>query len=61
MESITVQVLLDHLALPKAGNSANDYEDAAFPLDAPVTPVTRLRAAIADGATESSLDRKSVV
>ncbi|MFZ1709940.1 MAG: hypothetical protein WAW20_15250 [Anaerolineae bacterium] len=54
MESITVQVLLDHLALPKAGNSANDYEDAAFPLDAPVTPVTRLRAAIADGATESS-------
>ena len=49
-----MQVLLDHLALPKAGNSASDYEDAAFPLEAPTTPVTRLRVAIADGATESS-------
>jgi len=49
-----VQVLLNYLALPKAGNSASDYEDAAFPLEAPTTPVTRFRVAIADGATESS-------
>ncbi len=49
-----MQVLLDYLALPKAGNSASDYEDAAFPLHAPGAPTTRFRAAIADGATESS-------
>jgi len=49
-----VQVLLDHLALAKAGNSASDYEDAAFPLQAPTAAVTRFRAAVADGATESS-------
>ncbi len=43
-----------HLALPKAGNSVSDYEDAAFPTAAPPLRVTRLRAAVADGATESS-------
>lgn len=49
-------------ALPKAGNDANDYEDAMFPpLHAPMTRRMRRRSlarvAIADGATESSFAR----
>jgi protein phosphatase 2C-like protein len=43
------------LALPKAGNTAEEYEDAAWPLRSAERRRTRAyRCAVADGATETS-------
>ena len=40
--------------LPKFGNSDEEYEDAYFPLESYATEASIFRAAVADGATETS-------
>lgn len=40
--------------MPKKGNSIEEYEDSAFPLDSFETEVSEFKCAVADGATETS-------
>ena len=49
-----MHILARPFALPKAGNSADDYEDAYWPRRAFDQEVAAIRLAVADGATETS-------
>ncbi len=49
-----MRALLDTFWAPKHGNSAEEYEDAFGPSTAGVVEGTRLRFAVADGATEAA-------
>ena len=44
--------------LPKRGNSDEEYEDAAFPMDSGESETDEFLCAVADGATEASFSRR---
>ena len=49
-----MRITAEAFAVGKAGNAADEYEDAAWPPRAVSTTAARFRAAVADGATETS-------
>lgn len=44
--------------LPKRGNTAEEYEDAAWPVDSVDCEIDSFKCAVADGATEASFSRR---
>jgi hypothetical protein len=44
--------------LPKRGNSSDEYEDAAWPVDPVEVETEEFKCAVADGATEASFSRQ---
>lgn len=52
-----MHIVCNTLWLPKKGNTAEEYEDAAAPVDRVETDTVQFRCAVADGATETSFSR----
>jgi hypothetical protein len=49
-----MRVVTNTLWLPKKGNTNEEYEDAAFPMESVEVETDSFRCAVADGATETS-------
>ncbi|HEY9792057.1 MAG TPA: protein phosphatase 2C domain-containing protein [Candidatus Obscuribacterales bacterium] len=52
-----MKVVCNTLWLPKKGNSDEEYEDAAAPIESVTGEMQSFRCAVADGATETSFSR----